>query len=193
MAKDTGRIAFSSLCTECSRRGPLWRSDDHQSCACSSPANEITPEEEVASGQEIVHANHLSHTGRFARVHGRAEHSGNQIFTCDLSRGFVGIMDSLSGCSRPDRNGAGASPRTHQYFYWKRKFTIYGGTRKPSHVGNGNLDRPRRKWWLRKLKAASSTDKRFGKDRATGDTSTRQIAICEQYLRNEGVGVSNAS
>jgi len=60
VAKDTGGVAVSRLCTECSRRGCFWRSSaDIAEGGGSFTSNEISVEKEDPSTEAVIYARHF--------------------------------------------------------------------------------------------------------------------------------------
>ncbi len=68
MAKDTRRVAGSGVRAQCNRRGCLRRRTAKVAEACPSgiTSSEISFEKQDASAEQVIHAGHFSHSGRFA-------------------------------------------------------------------------------------------------------------------------------
>jgi hypothetical protein len=71
MAKDSRRLALSSLRTARPGRGRFRQSkaNVNESCGCTFTSNEIAVEKQYGPSEEVIRAAHYSHSGRLARVY----------------------------------------------------------------------------------------------------------------------------
>ena len=139
MAKNIGRLAVSSLRSQCSRRGLIRRLSTEQAHSRirigARTSNGVALEKPVAAGREVVHANYLSHPRRITRIHRGTQQCSNPLLARNSGRSLAGSLDFLSGRSRSYCNRAGRCGSISISLSATKFRDIQAGSRAPSPPG----------------------------------------------------------